>query len=80
MPFRLNQRLSVRLAGLFLVVGLIPALGLGWLTLRIAAEGLEAAARKWPPVAAAVNIHAGKITNSAVADTFEMPYSDPFGV
>ncbi len=47
--------------------------------LRIASEGLSAAAEKWPPVAAAVNIHAGKITNPAVADTFQMPYSDPFG-
>jgi alanine dehydrogenase len=47
--------------------------------LRIAADGVESAARKWPPVAAAVNIHAGKITNPAVADTFRMPYSNPFG-
>jgi alanine dehydrogenase len=47
--------------------------------LRIAADGVESAACKWPPVAAAVNIHAGKITNPAVAGTFRMPYSNPFG-
>jgi alanine dehydrogenase len=47
--------------------------------LRIAADGIESAARKWPPIAAAVNVHRGEITNRAVADTFAMPYSDPFG-
>jgi alanine dehydrogenase len=48
--------------------------------LRIAAEGIETAAAKLPPIAAAVNVHRGAITNRAVADTFGMPYSDPFAV
>ena len=48
--------------------------------LRIAADGIETAAREQPPIAAAVNIHRGEITNRAVAETFGMPYSDPFAV
>jgi alanine dehydrogenase len=46
--------------------------------LRIAADGIETAAREQSPIAAAVNIHRGEIANRAVADTFGMPYSDPF--
>ncbi len=43
--------------------------------MQIAHRGLEAAARQLPPVAAAVNIHHGQITNRAVAESFEMPYN-----
>jgi alanine dehydrogenase len=46
--------------------------------LRIAEEGIETATQRWPGIRAAVNVHVGRITNRAVADTFEMPYSDPF--
>jgi alanine dehydrogenase len=28
-----------------------------------------------PPIASAINIHAGKVTNRAVAETFGMEYS-----
>lgn len=45
---------------------------------RIAESGIDEAARRWPGIRDAVNVHAGRITNRAVADTFEMPYSDPF--
>jgi alanine dehydrogenase len=40
--------------------------------LRIAAAGIEQAAAKSPPIARAVNLHQGKITNRAVAETFGM--------
>ena len=43
--------------------------------LRIANEGLFAAATKDPGLAKAVNLHAGKVTNLAVADTFGLEYS-----
>ena len=43
-------------------------------TLSIANKGLETAARELPPIASAVNIHRGEITNRAVAETFDMPY------
>lgn len=43
--------------------------------LRIAEAGIETAAKNLPPVAAAVNIHAGKVTNDAVAKTFGLDYS-----
>jgi alanine dehydrogenase len=46
--------------------------------LRIASDSIETVARRWPAIAAAVNIHRHTITNRAVADTFQMPYSDPF--
>ncbi len=39
---------------------------------RIADEGLENAARKWPEVATAVNMYSGNITCRAVAETFEL--------
>jgi alanine dehydrogenase len=42
--------------------------------LRIAAAGIEQAAAASPPVARAVNMHAGAITNRAVAETFAMPW------
>ena len=43
-------------------------------TMAIANRGLEAAARELAPIASAVNIHRGEITNRAVAETFDMPY------
>ena len=38
--------------------------------LKIADEGIQAAAAKDAGVARAVNMHAGQVTNQAVADTF----------
>ena len=46
--------------------------------LRIANLGLLEAAKTLPPVARAINIHEGEVTNQAVAETFEMPYSKRF--
>jgi len=51
---------------------------LPWL-LEIAARGLERAAGELPPVAAAVNIQGGRITNRAVAEAFGLPYQPLFG-
>lgn len=48
--------------------------------IQIAESGVEAAAKKRPPVARAINMHAGEVTNRAVAETFELPYSDRFEV
>lgn len=42
--------------------------------LQIASRGIVAAAKELPAVASAVNIHQGKVTNRAVAETFDMPY------
>jgi len=47
--------------------------------LEIAKRGIEQAARELPPIAAAVNISKGRITNRAVAESFEMPYTLLFG-
>ena len=44
--------------------------------LLIARSGLADAAQSNASIASAVNIHAGKITNEAVADTFDMPFTD----
>jgi alanine dehydrogenase len=46
--------------------------------LKLANAGLLEAARKWPPIAHAVNMHEGELTNRAVADTFDMPYNPRF--
>jgi alanine dehydrogenase len=46
--------------------------------LRIAGQGIGPAARQLPPVAAAVNIHQGQITNRAVAECFDMSYNPCF--
>ena len=40
--------------------------------LKLAASGLTDAARNDPGLAAGVNIHCGRITNQAVADTFDL--------
>ncbi|MCA9200305.1 MAG: alanine dehydrogenase [Planctomycetales bacterium] len=46
--------------------------------LKLANLGVEAAAKQFAPIAAAVNVHANEITNRAVAETFDMPYADRF--
>jgi alanine dehydrogenase len=46
--------------------------------LAIAKHGLEEAAAKLRPIARAINIHAGQVTNEAVAETFGLPYSNRF--
>ncbi len=45
---------------------------------KIADHGLSDAAKKWRPVASAVNTYRGELTNSRVAETFGMPYSAMF--
>jgi len=47
--------------------------------LRIANLGLARAAAELPPVAAAVNICDGEVTNQAVAETYGLAYNDRFG-
>ena len=46
--------------------------------MQIAEQGLETAATKLPPVARAINMHAGETTNKAVAETFGLDYSPRF--
>jgi alanine dehydrogenase len=46
--------------------------------LKIAAEGALPAARKSAALREAFNIHDGRITNRAVADSFELPYEPLF--
>ena len=46
--------------------------------LAIAEQGIVAAALARPPVARAVNMFQGEVTNRAVAATFGLPYSDRF--
>jgi alanine dehydrogenase len=46
--------------------------------LMLASAGMPAAAEASPPIARAVNIYEGKITNRAVADTFGLPYEPRF--
>jgi alanine dehydrogenase len=45
--------------------------------LKIANLGLEAACAAEPGLTAAVNMHGGKVTNRAVAETFGMEYAPP---
>ena len=45
--------------------------------LRIANDGLQTAAAETPGIADAVNMHAGQVTNQAVADTFGLTFQ-PF--
>ncbi len=42
--------------------------------LRIANLGIDQAARQFPPIASAVNIRHGEVTNEAVAETFDLEY------
>ena len=46
--------------------------------IEIAQRGIETAARELRPIARAVNIHAGEVTNRPVAETFGLPLSTPF--
>lgn len=47
-------------------------------TLILANQGLDEAARQYPPIGRAINIHGGEITNQAVAESFELAYSNRF--
>ena len=46
--------------------------------LQIANRGLEAAAKTLCPVARAINLFKGEVTNRAVAETFGMKYNPQF--
>lgn len=46
--------------------------------LRLAELGVEKAAQTLPPMARAVNIFEGEVTNRPVAETFDLPYSARF--
>jgi len=46
--------------------------------LEIAERGIVEAASNSPPIARAVNIHEGAVTNRPVAETFDMPHSARF--
>jgi alanine dehydrogenase len=48
--------------------------------LAIAERGVESAARELRPVARAINLFAGDVTNRAVAETFGLPYNSRFAV
>ena len=48
--------------------------------LKIANLGLLRAAETFPPIATAVNVYEGEVTNRAVAETFDMPYNPRFEV
>ena len=47
--------------------------------LKIANRGVLNAAKEWPPVARAINVHQCELTNQMVADAFDMPYIPRFG-
>ncbi|HUG68438.1 MAG TPA: alanine dehydrogenase, partial [Pirellulaceae bacterium] len=46
--------------------------------LQLAKRGIDDAARDLAPIASAINIRGGEITNRAVAETFGMPYKPLF--
>ncbi len=48
--------------------------------LQIANRGIERAARELKPVARAINIMSGEVTNEAVAKTFDLPHKPRFAV
>ncbi|HEY4760248.1 MAG TPA: alanine dehydrogenase [Thermoguttaceae bacterium] len=48
--------------------------------MQIVNRGLLPAAKSLPPVARAINLYEGEITNRAVAETFNMPYNPRFEV
>jgi alanine dehydrogenase len=52
---------------------------LAW-ALRIVNSGIVEAAQKWPPIARAINMFEGQITNQPVAETFGLPYNARFEV
>ena len=43
--------------------------------MRIAEQGILPAAKVSPPLAKAINLHAGQVTNRAVAETFDLDYA-----
>ena len=45
---------------------------------KIARGGIDRGSVAEPPLAAAVNVHRGKLTNPAVAETFGLEYSPLF--
>ena len=47
---------------------------------RLAESGIEEAVKRHRPLAEAVNIYRGNVTNAAVAETFDLPCDDCFGV
>ncbi|QDS97482.1 alanine dehydrogenase [Adhaeretor mobilis] len=47
--------------------------------IQLAQRGIESAAKELPPLARAINMHGGKVTNAAVAETFDLELSDQFG-
>jgi alanine dehydrogenase len=46
--------------------------------LQISQRGIDKAILTSPPIAAAVNIHRGRVTNQAVAETFDLPFDSGF--
>ena len=52
---------------------------LPWI-LRLANDDLGVLIKAYPEIARAVNIIDGSVTNRAVANTFDMPYEDRFGI
>jgi alanine dehydrogenase len=46
--------------------------------IALAKHGVEQAAQKNRPIARAVNIHDGEVTNQPVAETFGLPFSSRF--
>ncbi len=46
--------------------------------LQIADRGISNAAKELPPIARAINIYEGEVTNRAVAETFDLPYNSRF--
>jgi alanine dehydrogenase len=46
--------------------------------LRIVQHGLPEAAEQFPPIARAINVYQGELTNRAVAETFDIAYSPRF--
>jgi len=48
--------------------------------LKIAKHGALEAANRWRPIAAAINMFQGEVTNAPVAETFSLPYQARFEV
>ncbi len=46
--------------------------------LKIVNHGLIEATKAFPPIARAINMYEGEVTNRAVAETFDMPYNTRF--
>jgi alanine dehydrogenase len=46
--------------------------------IQLAKRGIEKAAKELRPIARAINLHAGEVTNAAVAETFGMTLSERF--